>query len=422
MHYNVEGSGEALVFVHGLSDSLLFWEPLASSLKNDYQVIDGYRLAFVNYKFNQRYLLDKFDRQMLRDIPVERVSDKFMYAYIQRNSYAQAILDVYGIDAEKSMNYIELTLRLYLVYKTFSIAEKYPQYGHFKPLGNVNNAFKNNPNQHELRMVRELAEMISQRETHIELKIHQTINLIRRLDTFKNKRVFERPITYDEMCTLLGVDTNCDSILQRMQTLPPPLFEPSIYLIKNDVYNSIIETTSDERVRKRLIERNVISLSELSSGERQFIYTTSTLLYHALNIQSISPIDRVAYRSLCLVLEEVEICFHPEYQRTFINSLLSLLARTGLNKAFGICVVVVTHSPFVLSDMPKGNILYLDEGDGYHENGSDMLAKKVVMLKKNHEYILKQHGFDGVTYPKKIFVNTETSLNSENNNNAIREI
>ena len=330
--------------------------------KNDYQVIDGYRLAFVNYKFNQRYLLDKFDRQMLRDIPVERVSDKFMYAYIQRNSYAQAILDVYGIDAEKSMNYIELTLRLYLVYKTFSIAEKYPQYGHFKPLGNVNNAFKNNPNQHELRMVRELAEMISQRETHIELKIHQTINLIRRLDTFKNKRVFERPITYDEMCTLLGVDTNCDSILQRMQTLPPPLFEPSIYLIKNDVYNSIIETTSDERVRKRLIERNVISLSELSSGERQFIYTTSTLLYHALNIQSISPIDRVAYRNLCLVLEEVEICFHPEYQRTFINSLLSLLARTGLNKAFGICVVVVTHSPFVLSDMPKGNILYLDEG------------------------------------------------------------
>ena len=25
-------------------------------------------------------------------------------------------------------------------------------------------------------------------------------------------------------------------------------------------------------------------------------------------------------------------------------------------------MVVVTHSPFVLSDMPKGNILYLDEG------------------------------------------------------------
>ena len=49
----------------------------------------------------------------------------------------------------------------------------------------------------------------------------------------------------------------------------------------------------------------------------------------------------------------------------------------------------------------------------YHDNGSDTLAKKVVILKKNHEYILKKHHFDGNNYPKKIFINTETGLNSE---------
>jgi ABC-type methionine transport system ATPase subunit len=38
-----------------------------------------------------------------------------------------------------------------------------------------------------------------------------------------------------------------------------------------------------------------------------------------------------------------------------------------LNKAFGICVIIVTHSLFVLSDMPKGNILYLDEGKNVTE-------------------------------------------------------
>ena len=68
---------------------------------------------------------------------------------------------------------------------------------------------------------------------------------------------------------------------------------------------------------------------------------------------------------------------------------------------------------------PQYGVTDLETGDGYHENGSDMLAKKVVMLKKNHEYILKQHGFDGVMFPKKIFVNTETGLNSEKSNNAI---
>lgn len=39
LNYKVEGSGEALVFIHGLSDSLLYWEFLAANLKNDYQII-----------------------------------------------------------------------------------------------------------------------------------------------------------------------------------------------------------------------------------------------------------------------------------------------------------------------------------------------------------------------------------------------
>lgn len=39
IHYKVEGSGETLVFVHGLSDDLNYWELLADNLKKDYQVI-----------------------------------------------------------------------------------------------------------------------------------------------------------------------------------------------------------------------------------------------------------------------------------------------------------------------------------------------------------------------------------------------
>lgn len=39
MNYKLEGIGEALVFIHGLSDNLLFWEVLAANLKDDYQVL-----------------------------------------------------------------------------------------------------------------------------------------------------------------------------------------------------------------------------------------------------------------------------------------------------------------------------------------------------------------------------------------------
>ena len=105
-----------------------------------------------------------------------------------------------------------------------------------------------------------------------------------------------------------------------------------------------------------------ICLNDLSSGERQFIYTTSTIVYHAFNLKSIPKVVRLSYDYLFLVLDEIEICFHPEYQRTFISKFLALLKRTGIADRFGIYVLIVTHSPFVLSDIPQGNIMYLEEG------------------------------------------------------------
>lgn len=39
LNYMVEGDGMPLVFIHGLSDNLLYWEYLANNLKNYYQII-----------------------------------------------------------------------------------------------------------------------------------------------------------------------------------------------------------------------------------------------------------------------------------------------------------------------------------------------------------------------------------------------
>ena len=68
---------------------------------------------------------------------------------------------------------------------------------------------------------------------------------------------------------------------------------------------------------------------------------------------------------------------------------------------------------------PKFGVKDLETEESYDDNGSDTLAKKVVILKKNHEYILKKYGFDGTHYPKKLFINTETGLRSEKTNNEI---
>ena len=61
---------------------------------------------------------------------------------------------------------------------------------------------------------------------------------------------------------------------------------------------------------------------------------------------------------------------------------------------------------------PQYGVTDEETGEVYNDNGSDILAKKVVILKKNHHYIIKKYGF-GEKYPDKIFINTETGLNSK---------
>ena len=60
---------------------------------------------------------------------------------------------------------------------------------------------------------------------------------------------------------------------------------------------------------------------------------------------------------------------------------------------------------------PQYGVTDEETGEAYNENGSDSLAKKVVILKKNHRYTIRKYGF-GKEYPDKIFINTETGYDN----------
>lgn len=116
-----------------------------------------------------------------------------------------------------------------------------------------------------------------------------------------------------------------------------------------------------------------IAFNKLSSGEKQFAYMMSTYIYHLANLESIqknvtdnssqNKNSRVGYRMINLIFDEMELCFHPEYQRTFVNNLISYIQRMELNKKFSFNIILTTHSPFILSDIPACNILALKDGE-----------------------------------------------------------
>ena len=338
----------------------LLWE--MKDAPDEEQLIEGYRLLDIGYDFFNWPLIQKFDKKVLKEIPEGPFSSQFLWAYNQDGSIAKSILDAYGLSYDRQLTLVEQTLRIYLAYKTLSIAGKYPSYSHFETIGDVNLVFQSKAEAYYHDLIPELVNMINDDQSHITLKIRQTRKLIDATLQPNYKQQLEGRFTYKKYIQMLGYPERVDRVETRTELLPPPIFRPHALVIKNDLYKELMGTIPDVRARNTQLYNKAINLNQLSSGERQFIYTTSTLVYHAMNLKSVPEVARVSYKNICMVLDEIEICFHPEYQRTFISKFVDLIRRTRLTESFGINVFVVTHSPFVLSDIPKGNILYLDEG------------------------------------------------------------
>lgn len=120
------------------------------------------------------------------------------------------------------------------------------------------------------------------------------------------------------------------------------------------------------------IANNGISVNwdGLSSGELSF-YTflarinseltnfEGELYYHAKNEAKIAY--RNDYKNFIILLDEPELSFHPEWQQKFVNLLLGFLEKLYPNFRFQI--IIASHSPILVSDFPKNNIIFLDKNE-----------------------------------------------------------
>ena len=144
-----------------------------------------------------------------------------------------------------------------------------------------------------------------------------------------------------------------------VKELPPPFFEYDIKFVAQE--KNRVPDSSWGGFR----ELKDFTIAQMSSGERQMLNMVSYVLYHIKNIQSIKDDDnRVKYHNICLIFDEAELYFHPEYQRNFLAMLLESLQWCHIDTDVirSIQILIVTHSPFVLSDMMRDNMMYLDKG------------------------------------------------------------
>ena len=363
---------------------------LIESKKKNKQFIDDYQLNRIEYKYVPTNILRKF--KAYNDINTLR--QDFVNAWNHENgdtlhTYTSVILNQFGYTFSANLNEKQIDAYIYLVYKSLSIASKYPSYSNYFGLATKPKSFFERTVDSETKVrLENLVKYILKDKSHITLKITQTRNFLNKCDIQELSRIQDKDFdfTYDDYEQTFQFKKKLSGLYEIMEFLPPPFFDYEIKLDKI-VDNKI---TSD------------IPFQTMSSGEKQFLYAVSTLIYHIKNLRSIQQKHRVKYRHFNLVLDEVELCFHPEMQRLFVNKLIGIIKRLGLtNHNCSFNIIFATHSPFILSDIPNCNVMYLQEGEQKPQNEMPETFASNINDILRHSFFL-ENGFIGEFAQKKI--------------------
>ena len=294
---------------------------------NGHLNITGFKLNLKNKKYDIKYLKQNIGFSRLQ----QKGYDDF------RESIIKYWSDCISIDLLQYRNrkFYDEAIG-YLVCKTLKISKTYRQYNKFYR-DHYGISFKIN---HDV--LYDLIKRLYLDKSHITKKIRQILGYI--VYGIYDDITNENSIIDIAKIQTKNVFSQKSSFIYSIDDLvPPPIFDVNICLRNNE--------TGDD-----------VQFETLSSGERQQVYSISSLLYHLSNINSVwfdTNGQRVVYDHLNVILEEIELYFHPELQRTYLKRLFDGIKQVDMPNIKSLNICFVTHSPFVLSDIPARNILAL---------------------------------------------------------------
>jgi len=99
-----------------------------------------------------------------------------------------------------------------------------------------------------------------------------------------------------------------------------------------------------------IFDENELWIEDLSHGEKNLLGIFLNIL-DAIDMQK----DNFVF------LDESDLAFHPQWQKEYIN-LLTQFLKDNVPQV-KVHLILTTHSPFLLSDIPKDNIIFLDKDE-----------------------------------------------------------
>jgi hypothetical protein len=128
-------------------------------------------------------------------------------------------------------------------------------------------------------------------------------------------------------------------------------------------------------------KKNNCHFLELSSGEKLFLNVLINFSYTLFRLQD-------DYSGVML-FDEIELSFHPNWQKRLLKSFIHIQDKISTNKILYLHLILTSHSPFILSDVPKENVIFLENGEQKYpfENGQTFGANIHTLL--SHGFFMK---------------------------------
>jgi len=101
--------------------------------------------------------------------------------------------------------------------------------------------------------------------------------------------------------------------------------------------------------------------NDLSTGERAVLSCISRLYNLVQRFSSKGRYDSKPkkYEHLIIFLDEPDLGLHAMWQKEFLNDFIQGV--TAIRSGCNIQLLITSHSPFLVSDLPKENIIFLDK-------------------------------------------------------------
>ena len=259
--------------------------------------------------------------------------------------------------------------RLYMIYKAISIFETYHPYQtiYYEYIMQLKRQTCIEYSKDVLQSLYKHLREDQEAESHIARKFTQAEKYIQAYKDNQYRDIYRTLVNADlSLPRKASVTIPLDKLKKyyderggmKLENLPPAIFKTEI----------IFQSDGPD-----------IEMSTLSSGEKQLFGVIGAVIYHLQNINS----AYTHYDSVNLILEEIELYFHPEYQRKFGQLLIKQIHGAELHQLQNINITFVTHSPFVLSDIPKCNVLFLKEGKPDYGMQENTFGANIHSLLKN---------------------------------------